>query len=307
MVLDSNELTGEIPIELTRLTNLLSLYLADNDLSGCVPTELRAVYINDLDFLEIPFCDLVLSSLTVSPGELEPPFDPYHARYSVTVDTPQITVAATSDHNADFQFFGRFFGPIPETDGHQIDLSPGLNRIFLEVTSPDGEGDPLFYTLGGPDARSFEIDDATGQIQIGQGTMLDYESRRAYMVEVTAADGNGNSAAADVAIMVTDMDLGTPYDRDNNEVIDREEAVAAVVDYFGGLITKNDEAVSVIVLYLTGGQGRQATGGIPGSARMTKEGGMGMMQGEEDDALTSYMKQRVGSNETPDDVHFGKF
>ena len=322
LVLDSNELTGEIPRELTNLTGLLALYLARNDLTGCVPPELRAVHVNDLDMLEIPFCDLVLSSLSVSPGALEPPFDPYRARYSVTVDAPQITITAASAHNAAFRFFAGPQAPIPdadpETGGHQVDLAPGLNRIFLEVTSQDGEGtdyylinvvyavgagpsfpadrfersvventppgepvgepvtaedpdgDLLFYALGGPDARFFRVDDA-GQISVGPGTVLDYETRATYEVQVIAADGNGNSAAADVTITVTDVDLGTPYDRDSNEVIDREEAVAAVVDFIGGLITK-EEAVAVVVLYLTGGQGQQAAtpAGIPASPGTTK-------------------------------------
>ena len=139
LVLDDNELTGEIPPELTRLTNLLTLYLADNDdLSGCVPAELRDVHVNDLDELEIPFCDLVLFGLTVAPGELEPPFDPFENEYTVTVDEPRITVAPVSEHDAEFQFFRRFV-PIldadPELEGHQIDLTPGTNRIFMEVTT----------------------------------------------------------------------------------------------------------------------------------------------------------------------------
>ena len=368
--MDDNELSGEIPAELTNLTSLLTLYLADNDdLSGCVPAELRDVHVNDLDELEIPFCDLVLFGLTVAPGELEPPFDPYENEYTVTVDEPQITVAAISEHNAEFQFFRRFT-PIPDTDpetpGHQVDLAFGLNRIFLEVTSPDGdatdyyiievvyavgsapafpgdqlersvaettpvgqpvgepvsaedaERDSLSYSLGGPDARFFRIDRATGQIRVGPGTVLDYETRTSYMVEVTADDGNGNSATAEVTITVTDVDLGTPYDRDNNEVIDREEALAAVTDYFAGLITK-EEALAVVALYFQGSQAA-APVGVPASAGM-RNGEAGMMNGEagmtngaeatvksaagqpgaagttpgaDDDALSSYMEHRNG-------------
>ena len=271
----------------------------------------------------------------------------------MTVESPQITITAASDHNAVFRFFGGPRAPIPDADpgadGHQVDLAPGLNRIFLEVTSQDGEGtdyylinvvyavgagpafpadrfersvventppgqpvgepvaaedpddDLLFYSLGGPDRWFFRIDPATGQIMVGPGTVLDYETRTAYEVEVIAADGNGNSAAADVTIMVTDVDLGTPYDRDSNEVIDREEAVAAVVDFIGGLITK-EEAVAVVVLYLTGGQGQQAAtpAGIPASPGMTKgaaEASANKASGaaEEpgaDGVLSSYMEQQ---------------
>ena len=77
------------------------------------------------------------------------------------------------------------------------------------VAADDPDDDLLFYSLVGADARFFRIDDA-GQIMVGPGTMLDYETRTAYEVQVIAADGNGNSAAADVTIMVTDVDLGRP-------------------------------------------------------------------------------------------------
>ena len=54
--------------------------------------------------------------------------------------------------------------------------------------------------------------------------------------------------------MVSDVELtgiGLKYDVNDNEVIDREEAVAAVSDYFRELITK-EETIEVIRLYFTG-------------------------------------------------------
>ena len=138
------------------------------------------------------------------------------------------------------------------------------------MAAEDADGDTLSYSLGGQDAGFFRIHSSTGQIMVGPGTMLDYETRTTYMVEVTADDGSGNSVTAEVTITVTDVDLGTPYDRDNNEVIDREEAVAAVVDFFAGLITK-EEALVIIVLYFQGVQtGQSEAQGVPASAGMTK-------------------------------------
>ena len=43
------------------------------------------------------------------------------------------------------------------------------------------------------------------------------------------------------------MDLG-PYDVNKNEAIEKDEAIAAVVDYFSDHITK-EEAVAVVQLY----------------------------------------------------------
>ena len=41
LYLQDNDLSGEIPPELGNLSNLLYLYLQDNDLSGCVPSSLE--------------------------------------------------------------------------------------------------------------------------------------------------------------------------------------------------------------------------------------------------------------------------
>ena len=54
-------------------------------------------------------------------------------------------------------------------------------------------------------------------------------------------------AGAAAIIIVTDVGLGA-YDADNNEVIDRDEALAAVAAYLQGVISK-EEALAVIKLY----------------------------------------------------------
>ena len=80
------------------------------------------------------------------------------------------------------------------------------------VTAEDpNAGDVLTYTLGGPDASSFDIGSenaAEGQITVGAGTELDYETKQTYMVTVIATDSFGVSASIDVTIMVTDVNEG---------------------------------------------------------------------------------------------------
>ena len=49
-------MTGEIPPELGRLSNLQDLYLGGNLLTGCVPDGLRDVPNNDFVRLGLPFC-----------------------------------------------------------------------------------------------------------------------------------------------------------------------------------------------------------------------------------------------------------
>ena len=80
LFLSENQLTGEIPKELGNLANLERLYLSENQLTGCIPYGLRHVVDNDLDELGLPFCDVLLSGLTVSPGSLVPQFDPVSNR-----------------------------------------------------------------------------------------------------------------------------------------------------------------------------------------------------------------------------------
>ena len=126
--------------------------------------------------------------------------------------------------------------------------------VGAPVAATDAEdGDALTYALGGADAALFTIDPDTGQINVGAGTTLDYEAdKNAYEVEVTATDSSGASTTVTVTITVTDVGLGSPlgdaYDADGNEAIDRDEALAALADYFSGVMTR-EEAIAVIQLF----------------------------------------------------------
>ena len=74
-------------------------------------------------------------------------------------------------------------------------------------TDPDPNADPLTYTLGGTDAAKFRVR-ANGQIEVGAGTKLDYETKTTYMVTVMAEDSFGDSASIMVTINVTDVNEG---------------------------------------------------------------------------------------------------
>ena len=142
-----------------------------------------------------------------------------------------------------------------------IELSVAENTnvgeaVGAPIAATDAEDDALTYALGGPDAALFAIDPDTGQIRVGAATTLDYEAdKNVYEVDVTATDSLGASATVAVAIAVTNVGLGSPsgdaYDADGNEAVDRDEILAAVVDYFADRITK-EEAIAVIRLYFAG-------------------------------------------------------
>ena len=66
---------------------------------------------------------------------------------------------------------------------------PPGNDVGSAVTATDPEGNTLAYSLSGTHASSFDIDASNGQIAVGSGTTLDYESgRREYSVIVSVHD-----------------------------------------------------------------------------------------------------------------------
>ena len=142
LLLRENLLTGSIPESLGNLDNLQRLTLRQNLLDGCVPPGLRDVASNDFDDLSLQFCDVLLESLSISPGELVQPFDPYRTDYTALSSAARVTVTPVSEHDAIIEFLDRNQRPIADADtsleGHQIDLSIGVTAIRVRVTSPDG-------------------------------------------------------------------------------------------------------------------------------------------------------------------------
>ena len=139
------------------------------------------------------------------------------------------------------------------TDRTIPENSPAFSYIGNPVLATDADGDTLTYTLGGADAGPFDIDAANGQITVGAATTLDYETQTTYTVVVTATDIFDLTDSVTVTISVTNVDLpgkANDYDADRNERIDREEAISAVIDYFDGLLTK-EEALEIIQLYFS--------------------------------------------------------
>ncbi len=129
--------------------------------------------------------------------------------------------------------------------------------IGRPVAASDPDGDTLTYTLGGADAESFDIDAMTGQLKTKAA--LDAETKSSYSVTVSVTDnknaGGGRLAEIDdtitVAITITTMELSeiaAMYDADEDGLISRDEAIAAVTDFFNGDLTR-DQALEIIALY----------------------------------------------------------
>jgi len=156
------------------------------------------------------------------------------------------------------------------TQAPEQNLSPAFaegettSRAVAENTSagkPVGEPitaidyDALTYTLSGPDAGLFGIDSASGQVTVGDGTSLDYETRKDYSVSVTASDPSGASDSISVDIVVTDVslgELGDRYDANRNERIEFDEVNQAINDYLFDDTLTRDEVLEIINLFLFG-------------------------------------------------------
>ena len=84
--------------------------------------------------------------------------------------------------------------------------------IGSAYTATDPDGDPVSYTLAGDDAGVLNIASTTGQIQVGDGHTLDYESPadknrdNTYTIEIVAADGYEGTDKLEVTIYVDNVD-----------------------------------------------------------------------------------------------------
>ena len=137
-------------------------------------------------------------------------------------DTYTVTVTATDQSGLsdeiDVTITVTSVNEPPEfTDGATASRSvaentPAAQDIGAPVAATDPETDTIAYTLGGDDAASFAIDEATGQLKTFDP--LDYEFKSSYSVTVSVSDGkdiDGNADTSvdntiDVTIAVTDVD-----------------------------------------------------------------------------------------------------
>ena len=100
-----------------------------------------------------------------------------------------------------------FLTPGVQSDGTTREVAENTKAaqpIGAPVEATDADNDLLIYTLGGPDARSFDIVRSSGQLRTRSS--LNYEVRNTYTVVVTATDPFGAAASIVVTINVTDED-----------------------------------------------------------------------------------------------------
>ena len=172
--------------------------------------------------------------------------------------TTEVTITVTTSRTSSGSSGGGGgFGPAPVapkfSDGFHT-----TRTVAQNARAGDAVGDPvsathpedleITYSLSGSDAASFTVEEETGQIRVKDG--VDLILGNTYTVNLTATDSAGFGAIIIVDIEVTEASF-SPYDRNGNGRIERDEVIMAVADYFRGAIDK-EEVIELIKLYFAG-------------------------------------------------------
>ena len=202
----------------------------------------------------------------VSSSLPEGPVRPDYSNVTFTlsgIETFTYTVAVTASREGSYSFSGSLIN----TDG-LIQQVGGISRITVQglpsvhaarnTETPMRLNSPIPVTVTFSEPVSgFTADDIVvenGAVGNFTGSVGDAvytfditpNAVGAVTVNIAAdvaedADGNGNTSAPQLS-------LGVPYDDDGDAAISREEAIAAIIDYFADRITK-EHAIEVIILY----------------------------------------------------------
>ena len=153
--------------------------------------------------------------------------DASRADYPNTNDNESYRMAVATTANAVFAAPGAKMAP--EFRERSItrevsELATANGVVGDPVTADDPDSsDLLDYTLGGDDEPAFSINMTSGQITVGTGTMLDYETDKTYDLEVTATDDDDLATTVPVTVMVTDVDEAPKFADDSMDMQTYEE------------------------------------------------------------------------------------
>lgn len=103
--------------------------------------------------------------------------------------------------------------------------SPNTTTLgAVKGADEDSPGLMGFTIVSGNETGIFTINPNTGVISVADGTQLDYEERRLYLLGVTVSDGSLTSAVQTLSILVTDQNDNAPVIRPNQSYTSFENA-----------------------------------------------------------------------------------
>ena len=176
---------------------------------------------------------------------------------TTTVVTITVTAGTISRDGNGGGGGGGGFGPAPTApkfgDGFRTTRTLAHNALAgdpvgdpVAATHPDDLA--ITYTLSGADAARFTVDEDTGQIRVKDAVA--FELGQTFTVNLTATDSAGFGAIIIVVIEVGESKFHR-YDLNRNGVIEKNEVLRAIADYFAGRIEK-PLVLEVVSLYFTG-------------------------------------------------------
>ena len=233
--LGGNQLSGMIPEELANLSKLEKINLSPNRFTGCIPGRLRAVERNFLLAIGLPFCDVLLDDLVVSPGSLVPPFDRHHTDYTVEVSTPNVTIHPISRYDATFEPLDEAGHEVADADvalpGIQIDAGAAFRGIRIKVVTVDGKATltytvGIFRVLGAPTIAAVEAGGGYMTVswaapdEFAEARAASYDLRYIRTADDETVDSNWtvvkniwtDSAGGSPQYTITDLSAGTQYE-----------------------------------------------------------------------------------------------
>ncbi|XP_059918726.1 cadherin-related family member 2 isoform X3 [Gadus macrocephalus] len=98
------------------------------------------------------------------------------------------------------------------------DIPKGGDAFQIEAT--DRDGDTLSYSISGPNAGFFTVDETTGMVKINTG--LDREARDSLVVTIAVSDGK-NMATKDLTIILLDANDNAPMFQESSYNVDIKE------------------------------------------------------------------------------------
>ena len=93
-----------------------------------------------------------------------------------------------------------------KTERSIAENSPAGTIVSGSVSASDRDGDTVVFGLSGADSASFAIDRKTGRITVGTEADLDYETKSAYELTVTATDPSKASANITITVSLTNQE-----------------------------------------------------------------------------------------------------
>ena len=118
----------------------------------------------------------------------------------------EYSVQARDTSNKAPEFKDEEDNPLTSVDRNVDENTRTEGPVGTPVTAMDDDDVNLTYSLEGRDARLFGINWTTGQIEVGEDTSLDYETRDRYTVTVRAKDARNLTDAVTVNITVDNVE-----------------------------------------------------------------------------------------------------